>query len=77
MYQIFYEKKIFKDLDKIPAYDVKKIKEVFQSKTSLRIHFQAAPRKSPVKTIYTECSRGTTESSILQTQRKNKFISSW
>jgi len=29
MYQIFYEKKIFKDLDKIPAYDVKKIKEVF------------------------------------------------
>ena len=30
MYQIFYEKKIFKDLDKIPAYDVKKIKEVFQ-----------------------------------------------
>ena len=30
MYQIFYEKKIFKELDKIPTHDVKKIKEVFQ-----------------------------------------------
>ena len=29
MFQILYEKKIFKDLDRIPTYDVKKIKEVF------------------------------------------------
>jgi mRNA interferase RelE/StbE len=30
MYLISYEKKIFKELDKIPDHDVKKIKEVFE-----------------------------------------------
>ena len=30
MCQLSYEKRIFKELDKIPDHDVKKIKEVFQ-----------------------------------------------